>query len=1598
MYLILVLIIRIPAIQNKIRDKAETVLNEQLQAATTIGYFSLGFPKKLKVHDVLIKKGETDTIAYLGEFSVNIKLFPLLNHKIIAQKIELKEVKADIGKLIKQLPSDSTASDETQVQDSGTASWKLSVNKLSIESSYVEYRDEDAGFNLIMDIGTLFLHLGYLDLDTLIACKKIEVIETKVSYESLYKPKDDDTSAFDFADIRVKNAHLIKSGFTYIDSSSAILFNTGGDKIDVSSLLIDITNESISLDKALVENSAYAMQFLPKTDTPTETGDKLNWGPSLWRIEGNELELDNFRFAIDYEGKPDPTGHFNNQHMDISKLKGELSNFILDEDIMQIKIHDLRFNEKNGLDVLILNGNLTQEGSLFSIKDMEIETPNSKYLIGIKTTISPTNYTNPGGKELNIDLDITSKNWNEIDYFYPLKENLGFLSDGFPKGNFKFQAKTTGGLNDLAIGQFNFSYLDSTQIIAKANIKDLLNSDSLQINLDIEKLMASKHDVEFAVSQTIMDSVFPLPSYLIVSGNYNGNAIDHHFSGEIISDVAHINIATTDIHLSDIPEYKVDLTANFKDISKQVNMDIAGGALTMKGEFIGNNLYGANGNIALNIDSIEYKSYNYKDIHFKGEIADGNFGTKLNSLDSNLHFLVSANGDFFENNQDVQLDVDIVNINLKALNLHKETFTIKGDAYFAASVTNDNSYDINANIKNLDFNYVDTVYKMHPVKIHFLTNNSQTLFDLESYYYNANFTAEAYILDIANSLKGLPGYYLSESKRDSVEFRIPEFQLNGELEYPEAFAKLFFPDFPSFEKLVMNGAYTKSNDRLNFSLFIPSLQYNTIKSDSFNINLEGTSKELDYNCHADIAISDLINGNLNLDGKFQDSKLITNISYFDSFANQYLDITAQIDTLDGSTIVHIIPEKLIFSYDNWDIEPDNQISIKGSDIGFRNFELSSGEQKIAIYPYQKENSENLELQIENIHLSGLESLLALDTIVDGNADIKFSNLNGKEGISGNLAISDMIFHDFDLGKLDVNQFSFINNIFEANISMNGKNENISLKGKIDFANTSNPLDIDLNINKLNLDELNYMLSDYVDEAKGNLKASFQVSGTLDKPIVNGNLNFENTGAHIKAMDNYFSLGTESISMKNNTLEFDNFTITNKQNQSAKIMGSIALAAKNQTYSDLRVKTDNMEILNNTAKDNDLIFGLLTASADIDIKGTPSELTLDADIEIDKSTNITYVFPDNLSINDNSGVVKFSKYTPDTIKNREISESNPIFNIEAIKKINAGINIDKGAQFKLFFDSSGDNYLDASIDGDMNYNIQNDNSEITGMFKVEEGKLHYSIPMVTVEDFTIEPGSFITMTNDMYNPHLNIIASAGIRASTESLMADYKKVMTFKVLLYLIGDLNDIKIRFDISTQTNDAIVSAKLAQLTDSERNINALNLLVRGSFVISVHGSGAGSTTMMAAQIDKFYANQLNHMISDNIHFVDLHFDVQSYGDYSESGQEVFRRNYYYNVGKKFFHDRVRVNYKGRFGVSTDVQSEESTSTFVQNQLEVEYFITKNGVFRGVFFRKDQYEGLLEGEVIETGGGIRIKKDFYSIKDIFMNVEGEEKEESDKK
>jgi hypothetical protein len=153
---------------------------------------------------------------------------------------------------------------------------------------------------------------------------------------------------------------------------------------------------------------------------------------------------------------------------------------------------------------------------------------------------------------------------------------------------------------------------------------------------------------------------------------------------------------------------------------------------------------------------------------------------------------------------------------------------------------------------------------------------------------------------------------------------------------------------------------------------------------------------------------------------------------------------------------------------------------------------------------------------------------------------------------------------------------------------------------------------------------------------------------------------------------------------------------------------------------------------------------------------------------------------------------------------------------------------------------------------------------------------------------------------------------------------------------------------------------------------------------VIGTKESGLGKSDYLSSQINAFYAKQLNYLISDKIHFVDINFDVQSYRDVDEYGHRISRTNLYYSVGRSFFKDRVEIAYKGTLRSYIDEKTQESVTNFAMGELTAELKLTKDGRYRAVFFRKDSYEGLLEGEVISTGGGLKLIREYYTFRDIF--------------
>ena len=142
------------------------------------------------------------------------------------------------------------------------------------------------------------------------------------------------------------------------------------------------------------------------------------------------------------------------------------------------------------------------------------------------------------------------------------------------------------------------------------------------------------------------------------------------------------------------------------------------------------------------------------------------------------------------------------------------------------------------------------------------------------------------------------------------------------------------------------------------------------------------------------------------------------------------------------------------------------------------------------------------------------------------------------------------------------------------------------------------------------------------------------------------------------------------------------------------------------------------------------------------------------------------------------------------------------------------------------------------------------------------------------------------------------------------------------------------------------------------------------------------GASTVVRATVGKFLSAQLNQLSSKVVPGVELNFDIQSYDDYS-TGQAQGRTQVELGLKKEVFNERLSVQVGGNVDVEGSKAKQNSPSD-ITSDVTVEYKLTDDGRYRLKAFRHNQYEGAIDGLLIETGMGVSYVHDFNNWKDFF--------------
>jgi len=172
LFVIIALIIQIPAVQNKIVHSATSFISDKTHTRVEIRNVSISFPKSVVVEGLYLEDLKKDTLIYAGKIKVNVSLYNLIFSKINVNDIALQDLKINAY----STKTDSlfnynfllTAFADTTKQNTAKpktpSKWTFSIDKVNLENIRLRYDDAYGGTRVSASLGKLRLKVDELNL------------------------------------------------------------------------------------------------------------------------------------------------------------------------------------------------------------------------------------------------------------------------------------------------------------------------------------------------------------------------------------------------------------------------------------------------------------------------------------------------------------------------------------------------------------------------------------------------------------------------------------------------------------------------------------------------------------------------------------------------------------------------------------------------------------------------------------------------------------------------------------------------------------------------------------------------------------------------------------------------------------------------------------------------------------------------------------------------------------------------------------------------------------------------------------------------------------------------------------------------------------------------------------------------------------------------------------------------------------------------------------------------------------------------------------------------------------------------------------------
>lgn len=1414
--------------------------------------------------------------------------------------------------------------------------------------------------------------------------------------------------------IRIKLFNRVEIGGLYVEDQKKDTLLFAGKlaaRVNIWNLLDNqLSIESVNLDNFTANiyretpDSAFNFQFLIDAFAPADT-TKKETGKAPLGISINDIKLSNGTLRYDILSSPETRGKFNPEHFFVN-------NFNLDADIPSLDIrhliadiNTLSFSEqKSGVKVDNFRGMVRSDGS--RIRSNKISLTLNHSHLDVSKAVYDTD-----SKEFNLTAKSDLIDPGDAAIF---SDQLAHLSKPFA-----FDVDLAGKVPGAEIKKLTVRYGDQTVLAVNGLISDFSQYGEANIDLNITNFKMSVLDLQDFIRigapdfvlEPQLKSLVNIDLTLKAKGKLNNfnivtrvntapGSLSFDGRGGADSQFENINVngrlITNNLQIGKIIGEEMGVNDLFLNTFVEVNIK--------KNELPAVSVDG-------NVGSILYKGYQYRDLAVSG-VYNGNNNnvtgrvftdTEDNKLD--LHADIS-----FGNQMKFDVQGTIDKLFLSPLITVEKWENPYLTTRIRGKLQGKDIDDLVGNVVIDSTSLYDAhfVYNPGPIYLQALPADEagekkiQVLSSVIEGEVAGNYSFATIGSELMNTLHPHLPTLIKESGGKTPEGKKNLFRFNFLLKNTEDISYALSLPFINVEPATISGTVDMvSAGSVLLNGHIPRLMVgqNDIRESKIDVNLGALSG-------AGINVNTYLvqeNGHIN-------ARLNTR-AMNDSVANILsVSVNNEVAKADGSLNVSMgfrrdVEDNLV---SNISVNPTN-ILLNGKTIHVAPSTIVYEKDKITVNNFEIRGNEMLLLGIDGVASKRREDAIRaffnnteLETILAAFNITTFKGfING--GVTVNQALADPILQtdNFRIENIQTQNDTLGTLVVEGNwdVVKNGLslNAHLSNNGQ-DYLNvdgfvptgSTDPMDVNIKINALPLAWVQPFAMSTFSRLSGTVNSGIKISGKPNALVTEGWLGI-NEGIMTVAFTNVTYKISDTINISPDNIGLNNLVIRDDNDHEARL--NLLLSHNNfdgMTYR-ASINMNDFLLMNNGQRTDQIAYGTLKLSGDININGSSSGIYGNANLRNESRSNIRIELPQTAQAAEYSGIIYIN--TPqDTdslsfLRKRDGDNANrPIdtrinsgipINIQAILNVTplleAGVVINPTTGDALEINGKGQ--IRANFDTRATPSIK-----LYGDYIAEDGKFKYNFQNLKTIDFSIRDGSTVTLVGDPMNTQFNITAYNQVNVDLAVLSDVFEMQMSntrtkANAILEIQGSLEQMNLKYDIEVPEVSGDVRQRVNSMisTDEQKIRQFGSLILAGGFMPTEGGPtgvslGGSATSLAFGQLAKGLDAILAGALSDN-------FSVSTNLETRDGSFENVRMGV--DLSTRLLDDRLRITTNLSYGDNTTLASQQA----FMGEFELEYDI-KNWLMIRVYNRANQRFSKLAPTT--QGAGVVVTRDARRFKDLF--------------